>query len=1153
MANPHHRRAADLFKAGLDLDPVAQTAFLDAQCAGDAALRREVESLLAADRRADVFLSTPPDIVRAWAAQADALIGQEVGGYRVVRRIAAGGMGTVYEALDVRLDRTVALKVIRGGLTTASAFSRFEFEAKFLARLRHPAIAHIYEAGTHCLGATNVPYFAMEYVPNARTLVEYARECELTTPQRLELFVQACDAVQYAHQHGVIHRDLKPTNILVGKEASPASRSCGSRRAGTAMVQRSMRPYSSNTGSRGDRSAGPAHPAMLKVIDFGVARWVESDASVTTMHTAYGLLVGTLQYMSPEQCGSDPQDLDVRSDVYSLGVMLYELLAGQPPYPLQGLSLPEATRIIREESPPRLSAVNRRLRGELDTIAGKALEKDRDRRYSSAAELSDDIRRFLRHEPIAARPPTMTYQLRTFARRNKAMVVGLAAVLLVLVGGMVTTSWQAARARASERTARENLRESLLAQARARRQTLSPGRRTAALAALSQAAAIRPGEDLRDEVMTTLAVPDVVGSTKQLPGDSAGVIFSRDLSCYAVLLADRSIRIVGMDDGLERARIPAPRDMNTSIIKWWCDSRFLIRLFDRESQPRRLEAWRIPEGDLLVEVADVPDRASFDVSPDGTTLAVGRMDHAIHLYDLSTGQETRRIVLDRDPSYLQFDPSGRWLARFHARDVEASVLDLETLASALVFEGSDISYALAWSPDGKCLAGSDDYLIRLWDVAKRREIAILPGHEARIVHLAFSHDSRWLASSGWDGASIIWDLTTLRPLIWPGMQLPVFGLDDRTIVGVLTDEGRLAIGRSQFLKQGAYSIIGTDLGTAAVSGKWAAVHPDGRVAVIGLVSRADGVFALQFVDVRRRACIGRVVCPRIGTARFDPAGTSFFATGDQGLMRWPCRIDATTIRIGPPELVIPDAHTEQFDLSADGGRVASVSWGAQTLTILDVDRPEMAVSFDTLTHARSVAISPDGKRAAVTAWQGAGCEIWDVDSGVVVARPPINSSALPAFSPDGRWLAIREWGKVSVLRPGTWDVVHQIKLSGISRVGFSRDSRVLVGSDERSTVHLIDLETGRQLAAFQPPESFAACDSPSFTPDGVLAIFTQRGSLLQLWDLHAMRTALASMGLDWHHPQGPAPVARPYAPLRIEADLGFLASWAFPISNDAQP
>jgi len=322
---------------------------------------------------------------------------EKIGHYAIKSRIGSGGMADVYLAMQEHPRRKVALKLMRTGIASRSALRRFEFESQILGRLHHPNIAQVYEAGTHDDGSGGVPYFAMEYIPNAKSITDYAREKKLSTKQRLDLFAKVCDAVHHGHQKAIIHRDLKPGNILVDSSGEP------------------------------------------KVIDFGVARSTDSDMVVTTLQTDVGQLIGTLQYMSPEQCEADPDDLDTRSDVYALGVVLYELLCDQLPYDVTKVAVYEAARVVREELPAKLSTINRALRGDVETITLKALEKERERRYKSAEALGDDIHKFLSDEPIVARRPSTWYQLSKFSKRNKALVGGVAAVLLVSVIGTVVS------------------------------------------------------------------------------------------------------------------------------------------------------------------------------------------------------------------------------------------------------------------------------------------------------------------------------------------------------------------------------------------------------------------------------------------------------------------------------------------------------------------------------------------------------------------------------------------------------------------------------------------------------------------------------------------------------------------------------------------
>ena len=450
-----HRWAAieSLYVRALERDPHERSAWLEQACPDDVGLREEVRSLLA---NADARLSNPfaPRMANLWeqiagssniasqaqgeqalAATSSAVIGKtaampsNIGPFRLLRLLGEGGMGVVYEAEQDYPHRKVALKIIKSGLTDPKLIRRFEHELQALGRLQHPGIAQIYEAGTAESGLGPQPFFAMEFI-RGHALIEYAEAHQLNTRQRLNLIAKVCDAVQHAHQRGIIHRDLKPGNILVDESGQP------------------------------------------KILDFGVARVTDSDARMTHQ-TDLGQIVGTLAYMSPEQVLGDPLELDTRSDVYSLGVLLYQMLAGRLPYKLSSI-LPDAVRAIREEQPTPLRTISAVYRGDIETIVGKALEKEKTRRYSSSAEMAADLRRYLDDEPIMARPASKIYQLQKFAHRHKAVVSGVAAVFAVLIAGIIVSTREAARANREAATSQaisKFLQNDLLAQASAANQT----------------------------------------------------------------------------------------------------------------------------------------------------------------------------------------------------------------------------------------------------------------------------------------------------------------------------------------------------------------------------------------------------------------------------------------------------------------------------------------------------------------------------------------------------------------------------------------------------------------------------------------------------------------------------------------------------------
>jgi non-specific serine/threonine protein kinase/serine/threonine-protein kinase len=433
MSSDRFDRLRSIVLRALEAPTAERDDCLDRLCAGDSELRREAKSLLTAEGEV-------PDLVRTSGAHAGLapadVLPETIGSYRILGVLGQGGMGTVYHAEQAEpIRRDVALKVIRAGQETADLFQRFELERRALALMRHPSIAQVYDAGATPEG---VPYFAMEYVAG-KPITDYCTEKDLGLSARLELFTRVCDGVGHAHRNGFIHRDIKPSNILIQEvEGRP----------------------------------------VPKIIDFGIARATDQALSDRTRQTSLGQLIGTLEYMSPEQAAGDGRDVDTRTDVYSLGVVLYELLTGVHPLPRESsnkTSLEQILRLIREHEPQRPSTLVRRsagstLRGrldqDLDWIALRALEKDRERRYGSVLDLAADLQRYQRHEPVMAGPVGPAYRVKKFVQRNRVAVAFgavLAAVMLASVFA-VATQWGTARLESARAAViNEFLTEDLLA------------------------------------------------------------------------------------------------------------------------------------------------------------------------------------------------------------------------------------------------------------------------------------------------------------------------------------------------------------------------------------------------------------------------------------------------------------------------------------------------------------------------------------------------------------------------------------------------------------------------------------------------------------------------------------------------------------------
>jgi eukaryotic-like serine/threonine-protein kinase len=500
-ASQRHERVFKLFPSALEQPAGSHESFLEDARQGDCGLLDGLQALLT--KGADLDATGLPARITPFAPE---IAGSVIDHYRLLQKIGEGGMGEVWLAEQTEpVRRLVALKLVKSGMNTREVIARFESERRALALMDHPAIAKVFDAGSTPQGA---PYFVMAYEAGV-PITTYCDKHRLTTRERMELFMRVCEGVQHAHQKAIIHRDLKPSNILVTEL---------------------------------DGRAAP------KIIDFGLAKALTQQLTADTIFTSAGIPLGTPAYMSPEQASSACDDIDTRTDVYSLGVLLYELLVGVPPIDVRKIAFDEFLRRLREEEPSRPStrirtqdsatstevaryrqteplALASQMRGDLDSIALKALEKDRSRRYGSPSDLAADIGRYLRNEPVLAVPPSAAYRARKFARRYRGALITAAAFVLVLIAAAGISIWQNVSATKQRDRADEEatvaqavtdfLRKDLLAQASAYNQSgpaARPDPNLKVRTALDRAAAGIAGKfDRQPEVEA--AIRDTIGQT----------------------------------------------------------------------------------------------------------------------------------------------------------------------------------------------------------------------------------------------------------------------------------------------------------------------------------------------------------------------------------------------------------------------------------------------------------------------------------------------------------------------------------------------------------------------------------------------------------------------------------------------------------------
>lgn len=1159
-ATPKNVKA--VFEMAIEVEnPAERDALLDQACKGDSMLRERVEVLLRAHHAAGSFLDRPVldanDTLTVDSGQASTADwpttndcqSTAIGPYQLIECIGEGGMGEVWLAGQTRpVRRQVAVKLIKAGMDSKAVLARFEAERQAVALMDHPNIARVFDAGTTPEGR---PFFVMELVRGTQ-ITTYCDEQRLTPRDRLELFVPVCRAVQHAHQKGIVHRDIKPSNILVATY---------------------------------DGLPTP------KVIDFGVAKALGGKLGAETLATQFGAVVGTLDYMSPEQTGTNAIDVDTRADIYSLGVLLYELLTGLRPFDskrLHAAAVFEVIRIIREEDPPKLSsrlstsdslasaAAVRQLdpkrllaavRGDLDWIVHRCLEKDRNRRYESANGLARDIERYLADEPVEARPPSAGYRLRKLLRRNKGPVLAASIVFLALVAGLVATGIalsvarseriaadaarddearqrqdainQRDRAIKADLEARERLFAASFSRAQATRRGDRPGRRLEAMEALKEAieTARQLGTladhrlELRNETIAILSIPFDLRRGHSWAGwlpDTLGGIFDPKMELFARINSTGEVSIRRVSDDEELAHLPALRS-DTGLQDFSPDGRYLV-LNANVANPflLRIVEWRTGKTVFSSNQLLSPDNEGsgwVHWFPDGRHFLIHHHTSAtgFRVYDASTGRQTHHVS-NGGPYYsMNIHPNGQWIAATLGTSIQVLEAATGKLVETLTAPGQ-LTSAVWGGPDGHRLVASSATDCYVWDWSARSSSPRIMRHGAMGgVAVSIHKSGELLMTTGWDDVTRFWDASTGQELMHSTEVIPIsrfaraFGDQIPGRVGrsiVLWDVCRFReCQRFARPSENESEISSFD---ASPDGRWSA-----ELSMTG---------GLWFRELSSGRVLAKAQLKRFAKVIFNPRGHELYTLDSDGLKRWPIRETKDTIAVGPPFPLGPGSSHHMNGLATDGtGRrlvavVDQMSW-----RIFELDELPMSLRQGSQPSLCYPAISPDGRWLATgTFYDPPSCRVWDLSKPQVPSREILAAPASVAFSPDGNWLVTSTGMEHRFWKSGSWELgpvipKHRDLFFGIR---FDRAGRVATTMSNSRSIAVIDLASFAEETRFESPTGNGFTTwSGSLNSNAIVGVEAD-GTVVR-WDLRAIHARLAEFDLTWDSALAESPRACP--------------------------